>query len=162
SRELCGGTHVHRTGDIGVCKIVYEGSISAGVRRIEAITGEAALRQYQESADLIRRVASLLRAPEPEVVDHLEKLMATVRAQERKIDQYKNQVAQSTAGRLELQARAMNGSRVLAARLDAMDRQQMRALADSLRNRLKSAVIVLASTEDGAVSIISAVTKDLT
>ena len=73
SRELCGGTHVRRTGDIGVCKIVYEGSISAGVRRIEAITGEAALRQYQESTGALRRIAGMLRASEPELVEHVEK-----------------------------------------------------------------------------------------
>ena len=76
SRELCGGTHVGRTGDIGVCKIVYEGSISAGVRRIEAITGEAALRQYQESTGALRRIAELVRASEPELIEHVEKLLA--------------------------------------------------------------------------------------
>ncbi len=77
SRELCGGTHVRRTGDIGVCKIVYEGSISAGVRRIEAITGEGALRQYQESTGALQRIAELVRASEPELVEHVEKLLAS-------------------------------------------------------------------------------------
>ena len=162
SRELCGGTHVRRTGDIGICKIVYEGSISAGVRRIEAITGDTALRQYQESTDVLRRVAGMFRASEPELIEHVEKMLSTERALEKQVEQLKNKLAQSAAGDLESRARTVKDSRVVAARLDGMDRAQMRALADSLRNKWKSAVVVLASAEDGAVSIISAVTKDLT
>jgi alanyl-tRNA synthetase len=162
SQELCGGTHVNRTGDIGVCKIVYEGSISAGVRRIEAITGEAALRQYQESTGSLRRIAEMVRASEPELIEHVERLLATEHALKRQVDTLKTQLAQAAAGSLAAQARQMNGAKVLAARAEGMDRQQMRALADSLRNQWKSAVVVLASTEDGAVSIVSAVTKDLT
>jgi alanyl-tRNA synthetase len=162
SRELCGGTHVHRTGDIGVCKIVYEGSISAGVRRIEAITGEAALRQYQESTSALKRIADMVRASEPELIEHVEKILATEHALKRQIDQLKEKVAQSASADLETKARTVNGARVLAARIDGLDRQQMRSLADSLRNKWKSAVVVLASAEDGNVSIVSAVTKDLT
>ena len=162
SRELCGGTHVYRTGDIGVCKVVYEGSISAGVRRIEAITGAAALRQYQESAGALKRIAEMLRASEPELVEHVEKVLAAEHALKRQVDQLKEKVAQSASAGLEAQAHTVNGARVLAARIDGMDRQQMRSLADSLRNRWKSAVVVLASVEDGNVSILSAVTKDLT
>jgi alanyl-tRNA synthetase len=162
SRELCGGTHVARTGDIGVCKIVYEGSISAGVRRIEAITGEAALRQYQESTGALRRISELLRASEPELIEHVEKLLAGERALARQMEQYKNRLAQSAAAELQTQARVLKGVHVVAARLEDMDRQQMRALADSLRNQWKSAVVVLASVADGAVAIVSAVTKDLT
>ncbi len=104
SRELCGGTHVGRTGDIGVCKIVYEGSISAGVRRIEAVTGEGALRQYQESADAIKRIADMLKAGEPELVEHVEKLLAAERAQSRQVDHLKSKLAQSAASALESQA----------------------------------------------------------
>jgi alanyl-tRNA synthetase len=162
SRELCGGTHVQRTGDIGICKIVYEGSISAGVRRIEAITGEGALRQYQESVDAVKRIAGLMKANEPELIEHVERLLATQRGLERLIEQLKERVAQSAVGSLEAQAHSVNGSRVLAARVDDMDRQQMRALADSLRNRWQSAVVVLASAEDGNIAIVAAVTKDLT
>jgi alanyl-tRNA synthetase len=162
SRELCGGTHVGRTGDIGVCKIVYEGSISAGVRRIEAVTGEGALRQYQESVDAIKRIANLLNASEPDLVEHVEKLLATERAQARQVDQLKSKLAQSAAGALESQARSVNGSTVLAARIDGMDRAQLRELADSFRNRWKSAVVVLASAGRVGVSVIAAVTKDLT
>jgi alanyl-tRNA synthetase len=162
SRELCGGTHVGRTGDIGVCKIVYEGSISAGVRRIEAITGEGALRQYQESAGVLKRVADMVRASEPELIEHVEKLLAIERSLERQVEQLKEKLAQASSASLESQALAVNGAQVLAARVDGMDRAQMRSLADSLRNKWKSAVVVLASGEDGNVSIVSAVTKDLT
>jgi alanyl-tRNA synthetase len=162
SRELCGGTHVGRTGDIGVCKVVYEGSISAGVRRIEAITGEAALRQYQESTDAIRRIAGMMKASEPELIEHVEKLLAGERAREKQVVQLKEKLAQAAVAGLEAQARTVKNSRVLVARVDSLDRQQMRTLADSLRNQWKSAVLVLASAEDGAVSIVAAVTKDLT
>jgi alanyl-tRNA synthetase len=159
---LCGGTHVARTGDIGVCKIVYEGSISAGVRRIEAITGSGALRQFQESAGVLKRVAGLVRASEPELVEHVEKLLSTGRTLERQVEQLKEKLAQAVAGSLELQARPVNGAKILAARVDGMDRSQMRSMADSLRNKWKSAVVVLASGEDGNVAIVSAVTRDLT
>jgi alanyl-tRNA synthetase len=162
SRELCGGTHVRRTGDIGVFKIVYEGSISAGVRRIEAITGEAAVRQYQESTDSLRRIAEMMRASEPELIEHVEKLLAQERALTRQVEQLKEKVAQSASGNLEAQAREVNGVKVLAARIDGLDRQQMRSLVDSLRNKWKTAVVVLASADDSSVSIVSAVTKDLT
>jgi len=162
SRELCGGTHVRRTGDIGVCKVVYEGSISAGVRRIEAITGEAALRQYQESTGALRRIADLVRASEPELIAHVERLLAAERAHTKEIDQLKSRVAQAEAGSLAAGARAVKNVKVVAARLDGMDRQQLRALADSLRNKLKTAVVVLASSENGNIAIVSAVTKDLT
>jgi len=162
SRELCGGTHVRRTGDIGVCKIVYEGSISAGVRRIEAITGEAALHQYQETTGALRRIADLVRSGEPELVEHVEKLLANERVLAKQVDQLKEKLAQAAVGALESQAHTVNGVHVLAARLDGMDRQQMRSLADSLRNKWKSAAVVLASTDDGSVAIVAAVTKDLT
>jgi alanyl-tRNA synthetase len=161
SKELCGGTHVHRTGDIGICKIVYEGSISAGVRRIEAITGDVALRQYQESTDALKRVGELVRASEPELIEQVERLLAVERSLEKQVEQLKNKLAQSAVRDLESQARTIGPARVLSVRLDGMDRQQMRALADSLRNKWKTAVVVLASAEDSNVSIVSAVTKDL-
>jgi alanyl-tRNA synthetase len=162
SRELCGGTHVSRSGDIGVFKIVSEGSISAGVRRIEAITGSEAVRQYQQTSDSVSRIAQLIRVGEPELVEHVEKLIAQQKTLERQIDQLKSKLAHAAVADLESQARTVNGARILAARVDGMDRTQMRTLADSLRNKWKSAVIVLAGAEDSNVSIVSAVTKDLT
>jgi alanyl-tRNA synthetase len=132
------------------------------VRRIEAITGDAALRQYQESAGALKRIADMLRASEPELIEHVEKVLAAEHALKRQVEQLKEKVAQSAAAGLEAQARTVQGARLLAARIDGMDRQQMRSLADSLRNKWKSAVVVLASADDGGVSIVSAVTKDLT
>ncbi len=162
SKELCGGTHVRRTGDIGVCKIVSEGSISAGVRRIEAITGEGALKQYQHSQDTLRQLSQLLKVGEPELVEHLEKLMVQQRAMEKQLDQLKTKIAQSAASDVESQARMVGSARVLAARIDGMERAQLRNLADALRNKWKSAVVVLASGDDGNIAIVTAVTKDLT
>jgi alanyl-tRNA synthetase len=162
SRELCGGTHVQRTGDIGVCKVVYEGSISAGVRRIEAITGETALRQYQETSGAVKRVAEMVKVSEPALIEHVEKMLANERALQKQVEQLKNKLAHAAAGSLEAEARTIKGVKAVAARLDGMDRPQMRELADSLRNKWKSAVVALASVEDGNVAIICAVTKDLT
>jgi alanyl-tRNA synthetase len=162
SKELCGGTHVGRTGEIGVCKITSEGSISAGVRRIEAVTGEGALARFEEAEGSLRRVAELMRVSETEVVEQVEKALEQRRALERQIEQLKAKVAQAQMSGLEHQARTVQGVRVVAERVDGLDRQQMRALADSLRNKWKSAVIVLASADDAGVAIVSAVTKDLT
>jgi alanyl-tRNA synthetase len=162
SKELCGGTHVARTGDIGICKIVYEGSISAGVRRIEAITGGGALRRFQEAQQELARVASVVRASESELVEHVEKLLAREKALEHEVNQLKNKAAQAEAASLESKVRDIKGVKVIAARVEGFDREQLRVLADSLRNKLKSAVVVLATAHDSNVAIVSGVTKDLT
>jgi alanyl-tRNA synthetase len=162
SKELCGGTHVSRTGDIGVFKIISESSISAGARRIEAITGENAVRQYQQTAGAIHRIANLLRVAEPELVEQVDRLLAEKHNQQREIDHLKTRLAHIAARDLAEKARERNGVKYVIAQIENMDRAQMRVLADSLRNQLKPAIVVLASTEDGSVSIVSAVTKDLT
>jgi alanyl-tRNA synthetase len=162
SKELCGGTHVARTGDIGICKIVYEGSISAGVRRIEAITGEGALRRFQEAQAQLARVAGIVRSSEAELTEHVEKLLAKGKALEQELQQLKTKMAQSQAGDLESQAREIKGVKVLAARVDGFDRAQLRTLVDSLRNKWKTAVVVLAAAVDSDIAIVSGVTKDLT
>jgi alanyl-tRNA synthetase len=152
SKELCGGTHVGRTGDIGICKIISEGSISSGVRRIEAITGEGALKRFQEAIELQAKFAGV----------DIEKLQAREKALDHELQQLKTKVAQSQVGDLESQARDVKGVKVLAVQVDGFDRAQLRTLVDSLRNKWKSAVVVLASIEDSNVSIVSGVTKDLT
>jgi alanyl-tRNA synthetase len=159
---LCGGTHVARTGDIGICKIVYEGSISAGVRRIEAITGEGALRRFQEAQAQLARVAGIVRASEAELTEHIERLVAKEKALEQELQQLKTKMAQSQAGDLESRAREIKGVKVLAARVDGFDRAQLRTLVDSLRNKWKTAVVVLAAADDSDIAIVSGVTKDLT
>jgi alanyl-tRNA synthetase len=148
SQELCGGTHVHRTGDIGLCMITYEGSISSGVRRIEAITGEKVLEKAKETAQSSEQAQ--------------EKLLEEKRVLEKRVEQMKELVAHAKASDLEAQAKDVKGVKVLAAQVPGMDREQLRTLVDSLRNKLKSAVVVLASSEDSNVSIVAGVTKDLT
>jgi alanyl-tRNA synthetase len=162
SKELCGGTHVARTGDIGICKIVYEGSISAGVRRIEAITGDGALHRFQNVQSELSRVAGAVRASESDLIEHVEKLVAREKSLEHEVQQLKNRMAQSQARELESQAREVKGVKVLAAQVPGFDREQLRTAVDALRNRWKTAVVVLASAEDSNVSIVSGVTKDLT
>ena len=162
SKELCGGTHVRRTGDIGICKIVYEGSISAGVRRVEAITGDAALRKFQEAIDSLHRVADIVHAPEAEVIEQLEKLQEDKKALEKRVDQMKDQLAHAQMLELDGQAREMKGVKVLAVQVTGMDRPQLRTITDALRNKWKSGIVVLASVEDSNVAIITGVTKDLT
>ena len=162
SKELCGGTHVLRTGDIGICKIVSEGSISAGVRRIEAITGEGALERFQKTSDALSRVSDALHTRPEDLVDHIGKIVEQHKSLESQLKQLKARVAQAQAGAVEQNARDVKGVKVLSTRVEGMDRAQMRAIVDSLRNRWKSAVVVLGSAEDSSVSIVAAVTKDLT
>ncbi len=152
SKELCGGTHVARTGDIGICKIVYEGSISAGVRRIEAITGEGALKRFQEAQGELAKLGGI----------DVPKLVAREKALEHEVNQMKIKLANAEAGSIETQARDINGVKVVAVRVDGFDRQQLRTMVDSLRNKWKSAVIVLTSVKDVDISIVSGVSKDLT
>ena len=162
SKELCGGTHVARTGDIGICKIIYEGSISAGVRRIEAITGEAALKKFQETEQALHRVSDIVHSPESEVTEQVERLAEEKKALEKRVEQMKEKLAHAQVAGLESEARVLKGVKVLATQVTGMDRQQMRTVVDSLRSKWKSGVVVLASADDSNVTIVSAVTKDLT
>jgi alanyl-tRNA synthetase len=162
SRELCGGTHVRRTGDIGLCKIVYESSISSGVRRIEAITGEAALRRFQNVMSVVHKTAAVVRGSEDNLVEQVERAVGQQKALERELEHMKTKLAHSQMSTIEQSARVLKGVKVLSTRVDGMDRQQLRELADSLRNKWKTGVVVLAAAEDSKVSLISAVTKDLT
>ncbi len=148
SRELCGGTHVRRTGDIGVCKVVYESGISHGVRRIEALTGDAVVRRLEEEKSTMS--------------EQIEKLNRQIKSQEKHIDQLKSKLAHAQVATLEGSARTLKGVKVLSARVDGLDRSQLRELADSFRNKWKTGIVVLATAADSNVAIISAVTKDLT
>ena len=160
SRELCGGTHVARTGDIGLFKIVYEGSVSAGVRRIEAVTGEGALERFQDATAQLARIADLLRASDTSAIPHLEKMLEQQKTLERQHEQLKTQLAHQQTEKLH--GRIIGKTTIVAEKLEGLDSKQLRTLADSLRNKWGSAVIVIASVNDSHVSIISAVSKDLT
>ncbi len=161
SKELCGGTHVNRTGDIGIFRITSESSISAGVRRIEAVTGFGAYDEYRQATAAIGRLTTMLHVSEPALVPSVERLAAERKSLEREVEQLKSKLAQASVGELTEHARAVKGIKVVSAKVDGLDRNQMRSLADSLRNKIGSGVVVLASTADGNIALISAVTKDL-
>ena len=162
SKELCGGTHVSRTGAIGVFKIVGEQSAAAGVRRIEAISGDRALADYERALTTLRTAADLLNSSEEQLIEALERQIDHVKALERQLDAQKRKAAGSQAQGLLDEVRDVKGVRVLAAQVSGLDREALRTLSDSLRQKLGSGVVVLASAEDGKVALITAVTKDLT
>ncbi|MGH9612630.1 MAG: DHHA1 domain-containing protein, partial [Bryobacteraceae bacterium] len=135
---------------------------SAGVRRIEAITGEGSLERFRSTMQSLHRVAEATGARETDVTEQVEKLLASQKTLEHQIKQMKDKLAQAQVGELDSAARVIKGVKVLAAQAPGMDRGQLRAIGDSLRNRWKTGVVVLASSEDSQVSIITAVTKDLT
>jgi alanyl-tRNA synthetase len=157
SKELCGGTHVERTGDIGICKIVYEGSISAGVRRIEAITGAGALRRFQEAQAQLARVAGVVKTSEADLLEHIEKLLARERQLETEVQQLKTKMAQSQAGQFE--PREEKGVKVLFQRVEGVDKAQLRVMADDLRNKFGEGIVVLGTATGEAIA---GVTKGLT
>ena len=161
SKELCGGTHVVRTGDIGVFKIVGEQSVAAGVRRIEAISGDRALSEYQKSLATLRAVAGMLNAGEDEIIAALERQFEATKQLEKQLEALKRKAAGSLAGDLVEQARTVKDVRLIAAQVNGYDRDALRQLVDALRQKLGSGVVVLASADDGKVALITAVTKDL-
>jgi alanyl-tRNA synthetase len=162
SKELCGGTHVTRTGAIGVFKILREESTAAGVRRIEAISGDRALAEYQKSLSTLRAVAGMLNSGEGDVVTALERQFESTRQLEKQLEALKRKAAGSIADQLLEDVRLVKEVRFIAAKVDGFGRESLRQLVDSLRQKLGSGVVVLATAEDGKVALITAVTKDLT
>jgi alanyl-tRNA synthetase len=162
SKELCGGTHVHRIGDIGVLKIVGEQSVAAGVRRIEAVTGIGALEHYQQQAQILTQVASQLNVGEDAVLATVEKLSQTVKQLEKELEAQKRKGALSQLDELVGRAQTVKGVKVIAEQVDNVDREGLRQLVDSLRQKLGSGVVALGMPENGKVALIAGVTKDLT
>ena len=162
SKELCGGTHVSRTGDIGLFKVVMEGGVAAGVRRIEAITGENALRYLQEQERRVQGVSALLKVQPDEVAERVAGMLDNVRALEKEVARMKSKLAASQGDDLVNQAADVKGVKVLAAVLEGADVPTLRETMDKLKDKLKSAAIVLASVVDGKVSLIAGVTADQT
>lgn len=160
SRELCGGTHVARTGDIGLFKIVSEGGVAAGVRRIEAVTGANALAYLQGLESTVHSVAATLKAPTAEVQGRLTQVLEQVRALEREIGALKGKLASSKGDELVSQAVDVNGIMVLAAKLDGADAKTLRDTMDKLKDKLKTAAIVLAAVDGGKVQLAAGVTAD--
>jgi alanyl-tRNA synthetase len=167
STELCGGTHTAATGEIGLIKILKEGSVSSGVRRIEAVTGEGSLEHFRKDHELGIIVASFssketLQNPAEALRLELEKKDAEIKRLARELDQVRMKSASSNAAHIEDKIKEVRGVKVLAHRADNLERQQMRTLVDQLRDKVGSGVVVLGSANDGSVSLIVGVTKDLT
>jgi len=162
SRELCGGTHVARTGDIGLFKVVTEGGVASGVRRIEAITGHNALAYLQDLEDRVAQVAGALKAPVAEVNERLHHVLDHARALEKEISALKGKLASAQGDELVTQAVDVKGVKVLAARLDGADTKTLRDTMDKLKDKLKTAVIVLATVEGDKVQVAAGVTPDTT
>ncbi len=160
SKELCGGTHVSRTGDIGSLKIVSEGGVAAGIRRVEAVTGKHALHFLQSLEDKINEAASLLKTHPGDVVNRVAQMQESLRLAERELDKVNSKLAASQGDELAIQAIDVNGLKVLAARLDGADAQALRETMDALKAKLKTAAIVLASVQGDKVSLIAGVTAD--
>jgi alanyl-tRNA synthetase len=161
SRELCGGTHVERTGDIGSFRIVAESGVAAGIRRVEAITGEQAIKLSQDQDSRLERIAGMLKAPSADIESKLRDVLEHTKAMERELVQLKSKMAAAQGTGLAGQARRIGQVHCLAAKLDAVDPKAMREAMDQLKQQLGSAVIVLAVVEAERVSLVAGVTKDL-
>jgi len=181
SKELCGGTHVHRVGDVGVLKLVSEESVAAGVRRIEAVTGIGALEHFQHQAQILRELAGKLNVAEDSVLATVEKLTSTVKQLEKELGEQKRrnalsqfdeidyliresreQVATDALIRGRSEVRLVKNVKLALSQVENVERQQLREAVDKLRQEIRSGIVVLASIDDGNIALIAGVTKDLT
>jgi alanyl-tRNA synthetase len=168
STELCGGTHTAATGEIGLIKILNEGSVSSGVRRVEAVTGEGSLKHFRKDHQLENVVATLIPqsqkagSPADALRSELEKRESEIKKLQKELEQMRMKSAASTVATADEKVRDVGGIKVLHHRVDNLERGQMRTLVDNLRNKLGSGVVVLGSAQDGKVALIVGVTKDLT
>jgi alanyl-tRNA synthetase len=160
SRELCGGTHVQRTGDIGLFKIVGESGVAAGIRRVEAVTGANALAYLQDLESTVHSAAGALKASAPELQARIGQVLEQVRSLEKEVSQLKGKLASSQGDELLAQAVDVKGIKVLAVRLEGADAKTLRDTMDKLKDKLKSAAIVLASVDGAKVQLAAGVTAD--
>jgi len=162
STELCGGTHVTRTGDIGLFKIISEGGVAAGIRRVEAVTGEHALALVQSLAARVNEAAAALKVQPEEITQRIAQVQDQVKSLEKELASLKAKIASGQGDDLLAQAVDIHGIKVLAVALEDADVNTMRAVMDKMKDKLKTAAIVLASVSDGKVSLIAGVTADAT
>ncbi len=162
SRELCGGTHVVRTGDIGFFKLISEGGIAAGIRRVEAVTGEAAMHYVQKMAARVDEAAALLKTQPDELVQRIMLVQDQTRQLEKEMAQLKSRLAVNQGDALAMQAIEVNGIKVLATILKDADAGTLREVTEQLKANLKSAAIVIAAVQEGKVSLVAGITSDLT
>jgi alanyl-tRNA synthetase len=161
STELCGGTHVNAMGDIGLFKIVYETGVAAGVRRIEAVTGDKAIEVMELESEKLQRIAELVRGNRDDVEQKILQLLEQARELERELEQIKMKLANSAGVDLAAQAQLVSGIRVLAAQLDGVDVKTLRETLDNLKDKLAPAVIVLATIVNEKINLVVGVTKDI-
>jgi len=168
STELCGGTHTAATGEIGLIKILDEGSVSSGVRRLEAVAGESSLRHFRADHELEHVARTLVRSAEPEgslataLRHEITARDEEIKKLRKELEQARMKSAAATTDKIEDKVRVVNGVKVLAHRVDNLERAQLRTLVDNLRQKLGSGVVVVGSASDGTVSLVAGVTKDLT
>jgi alanyl-tRNA synthetase len=162
SVEFCGGTHVERTGDIGLFKIVGESGISSGVRRIEAVTGQGALALVAREEQTLKQLCELVKANQEDLLDRVKQINASNKALEKELDQLKAKIASSAGSDLASSAKDVADIKLLACAVDDFDPKALRETVDQLKNKLGSAVVLLISTAGGKVSIVAGVSKDLT
>lgn len=161
SIEFCGGTHVQRTGDIGLFKIVSESGISSGVRRIEAVTGKGALALIEKEEQTLKQVCEIVKSSADDVLDKVQQLASQTKSLEKQLEQLKSKMASSAGSDLASQAEEIAGVQVLAAVVDGFNPKTLRDTADQLKNKLGSCVVVLITAAEGKVSIVAGVSKDL-
>ena len=162
SKELCGGTHVDRTGDIGLFKIISESGVAAGIRRIEAITGENALNRMQKLDQQMLQIAGVLKTHPEDVQHRIELLQEQVKVLEKDLERFKSKMAASQGEELLSQIVSINNVSTLVAKLDGLDVKALRETLDQIKNKIHSGVVVLATVQDDKVQIVAGVTQDLT
>ncbi|RRN03791.1 alanine--tRNA ligase [Bibersteinia trehalosi] len=162
SIELCGGIHVKQTGDIGLFKFVSEGAVAAGVRRVEAVTGENAIALLHQQQQVLNQASELLKADSTSLVEKIQQLQEKAKKAEKELQQLKEKQAAQAGGELAKSAKQINGVNVVVQKLEGVDSKALRTMVDDLKNQLGSAVIAFATESEGKVSLIVGVTKDLT
>ncbi|MAO41086.1 MAG: alanine--tRNA ligase [Pseudohongiella sp.] len=162
STELCGGTHVERTGDIGLFKLVAESGIAAGVRRVEAVTGLGALQYVEREEQVLRQVCETLRSSADGVAERVQQVVANLRSTEKELEQLKGKLASAAGSDIASSAVEVNGIKVLAQQVEGFDSKALRETVDKLKNKLGSAVVVLGCADGGKVALVAGVTQDLT
>jgi len=162
SMELCGGTHVGATGEIAVFKIVSESSIAAGIRRIEAVTGRDALNRFLEDERILQEISLNLHVPRPDLLSAIQKIVTELKESNKKVEKLQLDLARKESGDTSDAVREVSGVKVLTQRVESLDRNSLRQLADQLKNQLESGVVVLGTATNGRVSLVAMVTPDLT
>jgi alanyl-tRNA synthetase len=160
STELCGGTHVSSTGDIGLFKVLSEGSLASGIRRIEAVTGKKAFEHLRQQERELKNISEIIKASE-NPSEKLNKIISEMKELERELEKHKSQAAVTRSGEIIDKVREINGIKAVAQRIDGLGQKDLRGLADNIRDRMGSGVLVLASVKNGQASLVAMVTKDL-